>query len=139
MGSKPFQLVPCTLQVNGVGPLLHTQSYAYLWVTRIIQIDYILCRSSDEGNIKYCKVILGESVANQHIPLVCTLISNKATKRKPSRVPRTKWWKLTEPDLRGQFTEESRKKIQQGHGRNTGLGDMEWISETGRREIARDT
>ena len=58
------------------------------------QIDYILCRSSDKGNIKDCKVILGESVTNQHRPLVCTLISNKATERKRPRVPRTKWWKL---------------------------------------------
>ena len=41
------------------------------------QIGYILCRSSDKGNIKDCKVILGESVTNQHKPLVCTLISNK--------------------------------------------------------------
>ena len=77
------------------------------------QIDYILCRSNDKGNIKDCKVILGESVTNQHRPLVCTLISNKATERKPSRVPRTKWWKLAEPDLRVQFTEEARQMIQQ--------------------------
>ena len=41
------------------------------------QIDYILCRSSDNGNIKDCKVILCEGVTNQHRPLVCTLISNK--------------------------------------------------------------
>ena len=34
------------------------------------QIDNILCRSSDKGNIKDCKVILGESVTNQHRPLV---------------------------------------------------------------------
>ena len=77
------------------------------------QIDHILCRRSDKANIKDCKVILGESVTNQHRPLVCTLISNKATERKPSRVLRTKWWKLAEPDLRDQFTEEARKIIQQ--------------------------
>ena len=56
------------------------------------QIDYISCRSSDKGNIKDGKVILGESVTNKHRPLVCTLISNRATERKPSRVPRTKCW-----------------------------------------------
>ena len=77
------------------------------------QIDYILCRGSDKGNIKDCKVILGESVTNQHRPLVCTLISSRATERKPPRVPRTEWWKLAEPDLRDQFTEEERKIIQQ--------------------------
>ena len=36
------------------------------------------------------KVIMGESVTKQHRPLVCTLISNKGTERKPPRVPRTK-------------------------------------------------
>ena len=77
------------------------------------QIDYILCRSSDKGNIKDCKVILGESVTNQHKPLVCTLICDKPTERKPSRVPRTKWWILAEPDRRDQFTEKERKIIQQ--------------------------
>ena len=78
------------------------------------QIDYILYRSSEKvANIKDCKVILGESVTNQHRPLVCTLISNKATERKPSRVPRTKWWKVEQPDLRDQFTEEARQMIQQ--------------------------
>ena len=30
------------------------------------QIDNILCRNSDKGNIKDCEVILGESVTNQH-------------------------------------------------------------------------
>ncbi len=78
-----------------------------------VEGHYILCRNSDKGNIKDCKVILGESVTNQHRPLVCTLISNKATERKPSRVPRAKWWKLAEPDLRDEFTEEARQMIQQ--------------------------
>ena len=91
------------------------------------QIDYIFCRSSDKGNIKDCKVILGESVTNQHRPLVCTLISNKGTERKPSRVPRTKWWKLAEPDLRDQFTEEARKIIQQRGGEET--QDWERVTE----------
>ena len=77
------------------------------------QLDYILCRSSDKGNVKDCKVILGESVTNQHRPLVCTLISNKANERKPSIVPRTKWWTLAKPDPSDQLTEEARKIIQQ--------------------------
>ena len=91
------------------------------------QIDYILCRSRDKGNIKDCKVILGESVANQHRTLVCTLISNKATERKPSRVSRTKWWKLAEPDLRDQFTEEAIQIIQQRGGEET--QDWETVTE----------
>ena len=63
---------------------------AYKYGTAESQIDYILCRSSDKGNIKDGKVILGESVSNQHRPLVCTLISNKATVRKSTIVPTTK-------------------------------------------------
>ena len=86
------------------------------------QIDYMLCRSSDKCNIKDGKVILGESVTNQHRPLVCPLISNKATERNPSRVPRTKWLKLAEPDLRDQFTEESRKKYSRDAGKKRRTG-----------------
>ena len=79
------------------------------------QIGYILCRSSNKSYIKDGKVILGESVTNQHRRVVYTLTSNKATERKPARVPRTKCWKLAEPDMatRDQFTEEARKMIQQ--------------------------
>ena len=51
------------------------------------QIDYILCGSSDKSNVKDCKVILGESMTNQHRPLVCTLISNKATERNHQECP----------------------------------------------------
>ena len=98
------------------------------------QIDYILCRSSDKGNIKYCKVILGESVTNQHRPLVCTLISNKATERKLSTVPRIKWWKVEQPDLRDQFTEEARQMIQQRVREGTQdwervIGDLRQLGE----------
>ena len=98
------------------------------------QIGYILCRSSDKGNVKDCKVNLGESVTSQHRPLVCTLISNKATERKPSRVSRTKWWKLAEPNLRDQFTEESKQMIQQRisegtHDWETGTVDLKQLGE----------
>ena len=60
-------------------------------------------------------------------PLVCTLISSKATERQPSRVPRTKWWTLAGPDLRDQFTEEARKRIQQRGGEET--QDWETVPE----------
>lgn len=36
------------------------------------QIDYILCQKTSRGTIRDCKVILGESVATQHRPVVCT-------------------------------------------------------------------
>ena len=86
------------------------------------QIDYILCRSSDKCNIKDGKVILGGTVTNQHRPLVWTLLSNKVTERKPSRGPRTKWWKLSELNLRDQFTEESRKKYSRDAGKKRRTG-----------------
>ena len=82
---------------------------------------------SDKGIIKDCKGIMGESVTNQHRPLACTLISNKATERKPARVPRTKMWKLAEPDLRDQFTEEARQIIQQRGEEET--QDWETVTE----------
>ena len=99
----------------------------YKSATAESQIGYILCGSSDKGNIKDCKVIQGESATNQHRPLVCTLISNKATERKPLRVPRTKWWKLAEPDLRDEFTEEARQMIQQRV--SEGTQDWETVTE----------
>ena len=66
-------------------------------------------------------------MTNQHRPLVCTLISNKATERKPSRVPWTKWWKLAETDLRDQFTEEAGQMIQQRV--SEGTQDWETVTE----------
>ena len=86
-----------------------------------------MCRSSDKGNTKDCKVILGESVTNKHRALVCTLISNKATERKPSKVPGTKWWKVEQPDLRDQFSEEARKIIPQRV--REGTQDWETVTE----------
>ena len=86
-----------------------------------------MCRSSDKANIKDYKVILGESVTNQHRPLVCTLVCKNATERKPSRVSRTKLWKLAEPDLRDHFREEARNIIQQRGGEET--QDWETVTE----------
>ena len=91
----------------------------------------MLCKSSVKGNIKDDKVVLGESVTSQHRTLVFTLISNKATKRKPSRAPRTKWWKLPDPD----FRDQSRNIIQQRVGEGTQDGetateDMRQLGET---------
>ena len=96
----PFAMSHNIRMVNTYFEKAERHETTYKSGTAEFQIDYILYRSSDEGNIKDCKVIMGESVTNQHRPLVCTLISNKATDRKPSRVPRTKWWKLAEPDPR---------------------------------------
>ncbi len=66
-------------------------------------------------------------MTNQHRPLVCTLISNKANERKPSIVPRTKWWTLAKPDPSDQLTEEARQMIQQRV--SEGTRDWETVSE----------
>ena len=42
------------------------------------QIDYILCRKDNKGDVRDCKVILGESVASQHRPVVCKVKINMA-------------------------------------------------------------
>ena len=48
------------------------------------------------------------------------------TERKPPRVPRTKWRKLAETDLRDQFTEEARQMIQQ----RVSEGTQDWDTVT---------
>ncbi|XP_037774423.1 uncharacterized protein LOC119570976 [Penaeus monodon] len=57
------------------------------------QIDYILCRSYDK-NTKDCKVILGETITNQHRPVICTLKVVKSKPQTKSRTQKIKWWKL---------------------------------------------
>ena len=90
------------------------------------QIDYILCRSSDKANIKDGKVILGESVTNQHRPLVCTLISNKATERKPSRVPQDKMVEISRTGPQGSVYRRGEiNNTAESRGRNAGLGDSD--------------
>ena len=48
---------------------------------RRTQVDYILCRRRNLGEIRDCKVIPGESVAKQH-QLVVGILRSKARKRK---------------------------------------------------------
>nr|XP_027234580.1 uncharacterized protein LOC113825926 [Penaeus vannamei] len=82
------------------------------WQVIKSQIDYILCRMSDRGNVKDCKVILGESVTSQHRPLICTLGRSITPRRKIIGVQRTKWWKLADKDSQTQFV-AAREKLQQ--------------------------
>ncbi|XP_047491069.1 uncharacterized protein LOC125040532 [Penaeus chinensis] len=60
-----------------------------------LQIDYILCRTNDK-NTKDCKVILGESITNQHRPVICTLRAAEYKAQKKQGMPKTKWWKVEE-------------------------------------------
>ena len=90
------------------------------------QIDYILCRSSDNANIKDCKVILDESVTNQHRPLVCTLISNKATERKTIRSTQDKMVEISRTGPQGSVYRRGEKNnTAESWGRNAGVGDSD--------------
>ena len=90
------------------------------------QIDYIMCRNSEKGNIKDCKVILGESMTSQHRPLVCTLATRQTKAKESSRIPKIKWWKLAEQENRMQFAEEAKTKLQE----RIRDGNNEWETVT---------
>ncbi|XP_037803562.1 uncharacterized protein LOC119597969 [Penaeus monodon] len=75
------------------------------------QIDYILCRSNDK-NTKDCKVILGESITNQHRPVICTLNVVKSKPQMKSRTQKIKWWKLKEAQSRDDFTDKVRETLE---------------------------
>ncbi|KAM1178219.1 hypothetical protein ACFX2G_017970 [Malus domestica] len=59
------------------------------------QIDFLLMRKGDRRTCKDCKVIPGESLANQHRLLVMDVhIKRVRKKNKTSKCPRTRWWNL---------------------------------------------
>ncbi|KAM2969624.1 hypothetical protein FF2_016698 [Malus domestica] len=61
------------------------------------QIDFLLMRKGDRITCKDCKVIPGESVANQHRLLVMDVhIKRVRQKNKTWKCPRTRWWNLKE-------------------------------------------
>ncbi|KAM2304509.1 hypothetical protein ACFXTH_024206 [Malus domestica] len=61
------------------------------------QIDFLLMRKGDRITCKDCKVIPGESVANQHRLLVMDVhIKRVRKKNKTWKCPRTRWWNLKE-------------------------------------------
>ena len=58
---------------------------------RRTQVDYILCRRRNLGEVRDCKVIPGESVAKQH-QLVVGILKLEARKEKAMKAePRIKW------------------------------------------------
>ncbi|XP_069993536.1 uncharacterized protein [Penaeus vannamei] len=103
------------------------------------KIDYILCRMSDRGSIKDCKVILGESVTSQHRPLVCTLGMSVTPRRKVIGVQRTKWWKLADKDTQSQFVAAARDKLQQSEreGNRSFEEVTEYLRKLGERLLGR--
>ncbi|XP_048443818.1 uncharacterized protein LOC103950210 isoform X2 [Pyrus x bretschneideri] len=59
------------------------------------QIDFLLMRKGDRITCKDCKVIPGESLANQHRLLVMDVhIKRERKKNKTLKCPRTRWWNL---------------------------------------------
>ena len=60
-----------------------------------IQIDFLLMRKGDHITCKDCKVISGESLANQHRLLVMDVhIKRGRKKNKTLKCPKTRWWNL---------------------------------------------
>ncbi|KAM1519455.1 hypothetical protein ACFX1Z_022250 [Malus domestica] len=59
------------------------------------QIDFLLMRKGDRITCRDCKVIPGESLANQHRLLVMDVhIKRVSKKNKTWKCPRTRWWNL---------------------------------------------
>ena len=75
------------------------------------QVDYIVCRGESRKECKNCTVILGESVTNQHRPVVGRL-EMKVKKQHKAIVKETKikWWNLKKTKHREKFVEEILKK-----------------------------
>ena len=98
--------------VNTYFKKAETHRITYKSGGRKSQIDYIMCRSDEKRNIKDCKVFLGESVTSQHTPLVCTLSTTRVRQKFTSRVPKTRWWKLADQEIRRNFADQATKKLQ---------------------------
>ena len=78
---------------------------------RNTQVDYILCRR-DLKEVGDCKVVVGDSVAQQHRMVVCKLSVRAVKKKREVVEPKVKWWKLKELACQEEFREEVRKGLQ---------------------------
>ncbi|MCJ8733955.1 hypothetical protein PDJAM_G00229720 [Pangasius djambal] len=81
---------------------------------RSTQVDYILCRRGNLKEISDCKLVVGESVARQHMMMMCRM-SLMVCKRKRSKTEieqKTKWWKLKKEEC----CEDFRQKLRQALG-----------------------
>ena len=75
------------------------------------QVDYTMCRGESRKECKNCTVILGESVTNQHRPVVGRLeMKVKKQHRAVVKETKTKWWNLKKAEHREKFVEEILKK-----------------------------
>ncbi|XP_013794700.1 uncharacterized protein LOC106478685 [Limulus polyphemus] len=78
------------------------QYITYKSGARESQIDFLLCRRNHLGEVKNCKVIKGESVSAQHRLVVLDCGVKGAKRGKQRGVPKIKWWKLEEKQLKAQ-------------------------------------
>ena len=78
---------------------------------RNTQVNYILCRRRDLKEVGDCKVVVGESVAQQHRMVVCKLSMRAVKKKREVVEPKVKWWKLKELTCQEEFR-EVRKGLQ---------------------------
>ena len=69
------------------------------------QIDFLLCRRDHLGEVENCKVVNRESVSAQHRLVILDCKVKCAKRRKLQSIPKIKWWKLKEEDLKMQFKE----------------------------------
>ena len=75
------------------------------------QVDYIMCRGESRKECKNCTVILGESVTNQHRPVVGRLeMKVKKQHKAVVKETKTKWWSLKKAEHREKFVEKIVKK-----------------------------
>ena len=75
-------------------------------------MDYILCGRRDLKEVGDCKVVVGESVAQQHRMVLCKLSTRAVKKKREVVEPKVKWWKLKELACHEEFREEVRKGLQ---------------------------
>lgn len=75
------------------------------------QIDYVLCRRTQLGEVNNCKVIKGECVTSQHRPVIVDCAIRPKRKGKQKREQKIKWWKLKDLDLAKAFKKQALEKI----------------------------
>ena len=70
---------------------------------RSLQVDYVIVRIRRIKEMVDTKVVVGESVANQHRMVVSTIIIWTKWRKAPKPVRRIKWWKLKDSKVTNKF------------------------------------
>ncbi|XP_051776636.1 uncharacterized protein LOC127526150 [Erpetoichthys calabaricus] len=78
---------------------------------RCTRVDYILCRRVNLKEIEDYKVVVGESVVNQHRVVVCRMMLESKKRKRVRAEPRIKWWKFKKEDCKVEFREKVRQAL----------------------------